>query len=32
MRVVIDTNVIFSGIFFGGLPRVILESVLNGDY
>ncbi len=25
MRVVVDTNVLISGIFFGGLPRKILE-------
>jgi putative PIN family toxin of toxin-antitoxin system len=32
MRVVIDTNVVFSGIFFGGLPSTVLESVLKNDY
>ena len=25
MRIVIDTNVIVSGVFFGGLPRKVLE-------
>ena len=25
MRAVLDTNVVVSGIFFGGLPRQILE-------
>lgn len=28
MRIVIDTNVLISGIFFGGPPRKILEAVL----
>jgi len=32
MRVVIDTNVVFSGIFFRGVPNKILENVLDGDY
>ena len=30
MRVVIDTNVFISGIFFGGNPRKVLETILNG--
>ncbi len=32
MRIVIDTNVVISGIFFGGNPRKILEAVVNGEY
>lgn len=28
MRIVIDTNVLISGIFFGGLPRQILSAVV----
>ncbi len=27
MKIVIDTNVIISGVFFGGKPRIILEAV-----
>lgn len=30
MKIVVDTNVIFSGIFFSGLPGKILEDILNG--
>lgn len=29
MRIVIDTNVLISGVFFGGFPRKILISVVN---
>lgn len=29
MNIVIDTNVVISGTFFGGFPRKILESVVN---
>ena len=29
MRIVIDTNVLISGVFFGGFPRKILSSVVN---
>lgn len=29
MKIVIDTNVVISGIFFGGFPRKILEAVVN---
>lgn len=29
MRVVIDTNVLISGVFFGGFPRKILSSVVS---
>lgn len=28
MRIVIDTNVLISGVFFGGFPRKILTSVV----
>ena len=27
MKIVIDTNVVISGVFFGGKPRLILEAV-----
>lgn len=30
MRVVIDTNVVISGTFFGGRPRQVLEAVVDG--
>lgn len=29
MRIVIDTNVVISGIFFGGPPRRVIEAVLD---
>ena len=29
MRIVIDTNVLVSGVFFGGFPRKILSSVVS---
>ena len=29
MRIVIDTNVLISGVFFGGFPRKILSLVVN---
>jgi len=29
MKIVIDTNVVISGVFFGGWPRKILSAVLN---
>ncbi len=28
MRIVIDTNVVISGVFFGGLPRKIIEAAV----
>ena len=28
MRIVVDTNVIISGVFFGGFPRQILNAVV----
>ena len=31
MKIVIDTNVVISGTFFGGNPRKILESVVSHD-
>lgn len=30
MKIVIDTNVLISGVFFGGFPRKILSAVVNG--
>ena len=29
MKIVVDTNVVISGTFFGGFPRKILEAVVN---
>lgn len=29
MRIVIDTNVLISGVFFGGFPRKILSAVVD---
>ncbi len=29
MRIVIDTNVVISGAFFGGYPRAVLDAVLD---
>ena len=31
MRVVIDTNVLVSGVFFGGKPRQVLEHIWHGE-
>ena len=31
MRIVIDTNVLISGVFFGGFPRKVLSSVVTGE-
>lgn len=31
MRIVIDTNILISGVFFGGLPRKILSSVVTRE-
>lgn len=31
MRIVIDTNVVASGAFFGGAPRRVLEAVSSGE-
>lgn len=30
MKIVVDTNVVISGIFFGGNPRMIIEAVVYG--
>lgn len=30
MKIVVDTNVVISGIFFGGNPRMIIEAVVSG--
>ncbi len=30
MKIVIDTNVVISGVFFGGYPRSVLDAVLDG--
>ena len=32
MRIVVDTNVIVSGIFFGGKPRTLLEKCFSGKF
>ena len=31
MRIVVDTNVVISGIFFGGAPRRVVEAVIDGE-
>lgn len=31
MKVIIDTNVVVSAIFFGGNPRKVLEAVIKGN-
>ena len=31
MKIVIDTNVLISGVFFGGFPRKILSAVVGKD-
>ncbi len=31
MRILLDTNVLVSALLFGGLPRVLLRTVLRGD-
>ena len=31
MKIVVDTNVVISGVFFGGNPRQIVEAIVNGD-
>ena len=30
MKIVIDTNVVISGVFFGGNPRRVLEAIVDG--
>lgn len=32
MRIVVDTNVLISGLFFGGYPRKILEYIYEGVF
>lgn len=32
MRVIVDTNVVMSAIFFGGKPRVLLDSWIDGQF
>ena len=32
MRIILDTNVVISGLFFGGYPGKILLSVLNDSF
>lgn len=32
MRVVLDTNVVVSGLFFGGVPRAILDLLADGAF
>jgi len=32
MRIVIDTNVVISGTFFGGYPRKVLEAVVTKEF
>ena len=31
MKIVLDTNVLVSGVFWGGIPEKILESIVAGD-
>lgn len=31
MRVVVDTNVVISGVFFGGAPRRVVEAVIDSE-
>ena len=31
MRVVVDTNVVVSGVFFGGAPRRVVEAVVDSE-
>lgn len=31
MKIVIDTNVLISGVFFGGFPRKVLNEVIRGN-
>ena len=32
MRVVVDTNVVISGVFFGGAPRRVVEMVTAAEF
>ena len=29
MRIVVDTNVVISGVFFGGAPRKVIEAIVD---
>ena len=29
MKIVVDTNVLISGVFFGGMPRKVLSAIIN---
>ena len=31
MKIVVDTNVFVSGVFFGGKPQKVLEAIVDGD-
>ena len=31
MRVVVDTNVVISGVFFGGAPRRVLDAIVDSE-
>ena len=31
MRIVVDTNVVISGVFFGGAPRRVVEAIIDGE-
>ena len=31
MRIVVDTNVLISGVFFGGFPRKILSEIVRSN-
>ena len=31
MRIVVDTNVLISGVFFGGMPRKVLSAVIHKE-
>lgn len=30
MKIVVDTNVVISGVFFGGTPRKVLTAIADG--
>lgn len=32
MKIVVDTNVLISGVFFGGYPRQVLSAVVEGKF
>ena len=31
MRIVVDTNVLISGVFFGGMPGKVLRAIINKE-